>query len=109
MAFSLWIEAEDSPEPITDFCNVTLTLEDGVRYGFNLWSFDFFELARHTGGDGYSPSGETMGYLIPPDLFVKGFDRPKLESVFASLIDRNQLPPQCRVPDGMPTFGDPGF
>jgi hypothetical protein len=109
MSFQLWIEAEHAAEPITDFCNVTVTLESGERYGLNLWSFDFFENARQTGGDGYSPSGETQGYLVPPDLFVKNFERATLESVVAQVIAQGQLPPQCRVPEGMPTFGDPGF
>jgi hypothetical protein len=107
--FQLWIEAEQTHDPIADFCNVTVTLESGDRYGLNVWAFDFFENARQTGGDGYSPSGEAQGYLVPPDLFVKNFDRTTLESVVSQLIERGQLPPQCRIPEGMATFGDPGF
>ncbi len=107
--FQLWIEAEHVEDTITDFCNLTVTLDSGERYGLNAWAFDFFELARHTGGDGYTPSGETEGYMVPPDVFVKNFERLTLESVVGRMIERGQLPPQCRVPVGVPTFGDPGF
>ena len=71
------------------FCNVHITLQDGRRYGLNVWTFDF--LAATTGHD--QESGEKLGglYAIPPDLFVRELTRPCIEAAICDLLKRGNL------------------
>jgi len=96
MNASLWIETEHVAEPIDDFCNVIVDLPSGERYAFNVWTFDFFAVARSE-GDELASAPLRRTYLRPPDLFVADLERPTLEAVVEDLVANGLLPDHCRV------------
>lgn len=72
-----------------DFCNVHVTLNDGRRYGLNVWTFDF--LATTIGQDRESGEHLSGTYAIPPDLFVRELTRECIEATIADLLKRGNL------------------
>jgi hypothetical protein len=92
--FDLWLEFEcwepqADDDPRTDFFNMKISLPNGNSYGLNVWTYDYFAVARHS----HDVTSDTLGggYLMPPDLFVERLDRALLERVVAALIRTNQL------------------
>lgn len=79
----VWLEYEEFSEPLTDeemyndICNVMVTLSDGRRYAFNVWTFKFLERAISD----CKVTGEHLSglYLPPPDLLVQRLDRATIE------------------------------
>ena len=94
----LWIEAEHLAEDVDDFCNIAVYLSTGERYALNVWTFDFFEMAR-ADGEMHASIAVKHLYMHPPDLFVADLSRPTLEKVVVDLLERGRLPAWCRVPD----------
>jgi hypothetical protein len=92
--FDLWLEFEwwkpqANDDPRTDFFNMKISLPNGKSYGLNVWTYDYFTVARQQ----HEVASDSLGagYLIPPDLFVERLDRALLEHVVAALIRTNQL------------------
>jgi len=98
MEARIWIEAEHLAEDVTDFCNIAVYLSTGERYALNLWTFDFFELARAEGEMHASPQVKHL-YMHPPDLFVQDLTRPTIEKVVVDILERGRLPQRCLMPD----------
>jgi hypothetical protein len=91
--FDLWLEFEwwepqADDDARTDFFNMKISLPNGKSYGLNVWTYDYFQVARHQDAASEMLGG---GYLIPPDLFVERLDRALLERVVVALIRTNQL------------------
>lgn len=91
--FTLWLEFE-VVEPgnwniNTEFCNVMVNMSDGRRYGLNVWTYDFLQLAIQS--DIKAEEGLNGLYLKPPDLFVKELTRDCIERSIRDLIKRNDL------------------
>ena len=93
----LWIEAEHMDEEVNDFCNIAVYLSDGARYALNVWTFDFFAVAKADGEMHATPAVKHL-YMHPPDLFVQDLTRPTLEKVVVDLLERGRLPARCLVP-----------
>jgi hypothetical protein len=91
--FKLWLEFEevdpDSWNVVNDFCNIHLELNDGRKYGINIWTYDFLKTAiEHD-----IVSGENLKglYKIPPDLFVKELTRECIEKTINDLLKIGNL------------------
>lgn len=98
MEAQLWIEAEHLSEDVNDFCNIAVYLSNGQRYALNVWTFDYFAIAR---GDGEMHASEAVKhlYMHPPDLFVNDLTRPTLEKVVVDIIEQGRLPARCLMPE----------
>lgn len=99
--FTLWLEFEHADfkpwDSDDDFCNLQVTLVDGRRYAFNVWTYAFFERARKESRESVE---ELHGaYLMPPDLFVDALTRSRLEEVVTQLIKTGQLPSHLQIFD----------
>lgn len=105
MEARIWIEAEHLAEDVDDFCNVVVYLSTGERYALNVWTFDFFEVARSQGEFRASPAVKHL-YMRPPDLFVKDLTRPTLERVIVDVLERGALPASARMPTDAPDVDD---
>lgn len=72
-----------------DFCTIHVTLNDGRRYGLNVWTYAFLATAI----DYDEESGAQLGgtYQIPPDLLVRELTRECLEATIADLLKRGNL------------------
>lgn len=86
--FELWLETETSEpkdQPANrlhqNFCNITVTLNDGSRYALNVWTFDFLPLARFPWPYDASEDTQPANYVLPLDLFVECLDRELLCSI----------------------------
>ena len=97
----IWIEAEHLAEDVDDFCNVVVYLPTGERYALNVWTFDFFTVARAQGEFRASPAVKHL-YMRPPDLFVQDLTRPTLERVIVDVLERGALSPANRMPADAP-------
>ncbi|GGH78034.1 hypothetical protein HNQ91_003969 [Filimonas zeae] len=92
-AFSLWLEFEEvapgSWNVENEFCNIQIRLEDGRRYGLNVWTYRFLETAIQEDAS----SGRNLNglYIVPPDLFVKELTRDCVESAVRDLLDKGDL------------------
>ena len=91
--FKLWLEFEEV-EPgnwdiENEFCNIAVTLEDGRRYGLNVWTYQFLKTAI----DSDHKSGACLNglYQIPPDLFVKELTRENIEMAIADILNKGDL------------------
>ncbi|WP_456458998.1 hypothetical protein [Reichenbachiella sp.] len=83
--FDLWLEFEETPglEDLTDdFANILVTLEDGRKYGINVWTFKYFNEAKKEEGE---------LYIVPPDLFVAELTRDCIEQTISKLLDEGEL------------------
>ena len=96
--FHLWLETEDGPDPeqpanrsTENFCNISVTLDDGRRYALNVWTFDFLPLARI--GWPYEKNSESVPslYVLPPDLFVERLEREIIEKAISEMIEKNEM------------------
>lgn len=91
--FKLWLEFEevdpDNWNVNNDFCNIHVELNDGRKYGINIWTYDFFKTATEYD----NISGENWGrlYIIPPDLFVKELTRDCIEKTIDNLLKMGNL------------------
>jgi hypothetical protein len=99
--FTLWLEFEEVDlrpwDATSDFCNMQVTLVDGRRYAFNVWTYSYFERARN---ETHESAEELHGaYIMPPDLFVDALTRTRLEEVIAQLIKTGQLPAHLQIFD----------
>ena len=96
--FELWMETEigesfdqEANRPAENFCNISVTLDDGRRYALNVWTFDFLPLAR-LDWPYDTKSGEVPSlYVLPPDLFVDRLDRQTIEKIVSEMIARNEM------------------
>lgn len=95
--FQLWIETETGDagqpanRPTENFCNVSVILEDGRRYALNVWTFDFFPLARYPWPYEPDENAKQAEYLLPPDLFVETLDRDVIHRVISELMATGQM------------------
>ncbi len=96
--FELWLELEtgepldqEANRPTENFCNISVSLEDGRRFALNVWTFDFLPLARFEFP--YAPSYDAAPslYVLPPDLFVERLDRKTIEKVISEMIDKDEM------------------
>jgi hypothetical protein len=99
--FTLWLEFEHADfrpwDPSDDFCNLRVTLVDGRRYAFNVWTYSYFERACK---ESRESAEELQGsFLLPPDLFVEELTRNRLEEVMRHLITTGQLPAHLQIFD----------
>lgn len=90
--FKLWLEFEESSpwdNIENDFANIEVNTLDGRRYGINVWTFKFLELAIKMDEE----NGENLNglYLTPPDLFVKELSRDCIEKSIADLLEKGNL------------------
>jgi len=49
--FDLWLEFEHIVGGLDDYCNVLVTLADGRRFAFNVWTYAFFGDAVRDGNE----------------------------------------------------------
>lgn len=83
--FDLWLEfeeTEDREAPTNDFANILVTLNDGRKYGINVWTFSYLNTAQKEEGE---------LYLVPPDLFVKELTRGCIEQTISQLLAEGEL------------------
>lgn len=97
----IWIEAEHLAEDVNDFCNIAIYLSTGDRYALNVWTFDFFDVARADGEMHASPEVKHL-YMHPPDLFVQDLTRPTVQQAVVDILERGRLPARCLMPDEAP-------
>lgn len=97
MEARIWIEAEHLAEEVDDFCNIVVYLSTGARYALNVWTFDFFNVARAEGEMHASPAVKHL-YIHPPDLFVADLSRSTIERAVVDIIERGRLPARCLMP-----------
>lgn len=106
-SFKLWVETETG-DPVVqpanrskeNYCNISITLEDGRRYALNVWTFDFLPLARYPWPYEPKPEYEPADYLLPPDLFVSDLTRTTITSVVEQLLKEDELRDEWLVLDG---------
>lgn len=92
---SLWLEFEHMAEPVDDFANVLVDLDDGRSYALNVWTFAFAGTVADRPDE--DPTGElAQGYSRPPDLLVRELTRPLLEGAVAHLLANGGLPEHRR-------------
>lgn len=91
--FRLWLEFEEI-EPgkwniENEFCNIHVYLEDGRRYGLNVWTYKYLESAVNENRQ----TGQNLNglYQKPPDLFVKELTRKCIEEVIEDLLKFDDL------------------
>lgn len=101
LTIRLWIEAEHLAEDVDDFCNVVIYVSTGDRYALNVWTFDYFAVARAEGELHASPAVKQL-YLHPPDLFVEDLSRSTIEKVVVDILEGGRLPARCLMPDDIP-------
>lgn len=89
--FDLWLEFEQIVGGLDDYCNVLITLDDGRRFAFNVWTFAFLAAAMRE-GDELAADHLRHRYLLPPDLFVERLERVLITEVIADLIRRQAIP-----------------
>ncbi len=83
--FDLWLEFEETGgwEDLTnDFANILVTLEDGRKYGINVWTFKYLDEAKKEEGD---------LFVVPPDLFVAELTRECIERTISKLLEEGEL------------------
>ncbi|WP_035649115.1 hypothetical protein [Flavobacterium sp. ASV13] len=91
--FKLWLEFEevdpDNWNVNNDFCNIHVELNDGRKYGLNIWTYNFLK----TAADYNVVSGENLKglYIIPPDLFVQELTRDCIEKTIDDLLKNGNL------------------
>lgn len=91
--FTLWLEFEEVDTNNWDieneFCNVVVNLEDGRKYGLNIWTYKFLEKAVKEDLE----TGENLNglYQKPPDLFVKELTRECIEQSIQDLLKIDDL------------------
>ncbi len=94
-SFEIWLEFEEyegKPEydPLDDFFNMQVTLEDGRKYALNVWTFNFLQRARFP-WPYESGKGEAKQYLLPPDLFVEKLDRNLIEKIIRNMLKDGEM------------------
>jgi len=97
----VWIEAEHLAEDVDDFCNIAIYLSTGDRFALNVWTFDFFAVARADGEMHASDEAKHL-YMHPPDLFVQDLTRPTIETAVVDMLERGRLPARLLMPDEAP-------
>ncbi len=91
--FTLWLEFEevdpDNWDIENEFCNVIVNLEDGRKYGLNIWTYKFLETAIKEDLE----TGKNLNglYQKPPDLFVKELTRECIERSIQDLLKIDDL------------------
>lgn len=98
LSVRVWIEAEHLAEDVDDFCNIVVYLSTGARYALNVWTFDFFAVARADGELHGSAEAKHL-YLHPPDLFVQDLSRATIEKVVVDILESGRLPASCLMPE----------
>ena len=96
--FELWLETEIgefsdqvAKRPTENFCNISVTLDNGRRYALNVWTFDFLQLARLEWPYDKKSDATLSLYVLPPDLFVIRLDRQTIEKVILEMIEKNEM------------------
>ena len=91
--FKLWLEFEEVDQKNWDkeneFCNIRVELEDGRKYGVNVWTYKFLETAISDD----KKTGQNLSglYLRPPDLFVKELTRECIQQTIEDLLKIDHL------------------
>lgn len=91
--FTLWLEFEEVDpnnwDTENEFCNVIVNLEDGRKYGLNIWTYKFLETAVKE----HLETGTNLNglYQKPPDLFVKELTRECIEKSIQDLLKIDDL------------------
>jgi hypothetical protein len=91
--FTLWLEFESVDkanwDKENDFCNAHVDLEDGRRFGLNIWTYKFLQTAVNDD----KKTGQNLNglYLKPPDLFVKELTRECIEQTIQDLLKTDDL------------------
>lgn len=86
--FKLWLEFEeidpDNWKKNNDFCNIGVELQDGRKYGINVWTYEFLKTAVEYD----KRMGDNLNglYLLPPDLFVEELSRECIEKTIEDLL-----------------------
>lgn len=102
-AFELWLETEigkpDHPanRRRENFFNVVVTLENGRRYAFNVWTFDFLPLSRYSWPYEPNENAQQADYVQPPDLFVESLDREVIHRIITELIATDKMKCEWQV------------
>lgn len=93
LGFTLWLEFEEVDRgnwnTKNEYANIQVYLDDGRKYGINVWTYDFLQTAiNHDIEEGLSQKGL---YIIPPDLLVKELTRDCIERTIATLLEIGDL------------------
>ena len=83
--FDLWLEFEELEgweDKKCDFANILVTLNDGRKYGINVWTYDYWNMAKEE---------DETPYVIPPDLFVAELTRECIKQSISKLLDQGEL------------------
>ncbi len=91
--FKLWIEFEEVNisdwDPKNGFCNIHVYMEDGRKYGINVWAFEYFQTSiEEAKNKGHQLN---VSYQIPPDLFVRELTRDCIEKTISDLLNMGDL------------------
>lgn len=91
--FKLWLEFEevdwDSWDKENNFANIQVDILDGKKYGLNVWTYKFLEIAiAQDIEDNINLNGL---YMKPPDLFVKELTRDCIHRSIADLLKQGDL------------------
>ena len=93
MEFKLWLEFElgnsDQWDIENEFANIQVDLQDGRKYGINVWTYKFFETSIIQDKE----KGENLSglYQIPPDLLVKEMTRDCIGKTIEDLLKTGDL------------------
>lgn len=91
--FNLWLEFEEI-DPTNwnienEFCNIQVDLQDGRRYGINIWTYKFLQTAVE---ENLKTGNNLNGlYQKPPDLFVKQLTRDCIQQTIEDLLKIDDL------------------
>ena len=91
--FNLWLEFEEVDPNNWDieneFCNIEVELQDGRRYGINIWTYKFLQTSIE---DDFKTGNNLNGiYQKPPDLFVKELTRDCIQQTIEDLLKIDDL------------------
>ncbi len=93
MKFKLWLEFElgslNQWEVENEFANIQVELENGRKYGINVWTYKYFETSIIQDKE----NGKNLNglYQIPPDLLVEKMTRECIERTIDDLLKIDSL------------------
>jgi len=88
--FNLWLEFENTEswtDKSNDFANISVSINDGRKYGINVWTFEFLQTTINED----LKNGEDGLFQIPPDLFVKELSRDCIQKSIERLLTQGDL------------------
>jgi hypothetical protein len=93
MKYKLWLEFElgnpNQWEIENEFANIQVELENGCKYGINVWTYKYFETSIIQDKE----NGKNLNglYQIPPDLLVEKMTRESIERTIDDLLKIDSL------------------